>query len=338
MEPKVPGRVRLITLPEDPRRNGFARNVLQGLLSNPKTLPCRYFYDQEGSLLFERICELPEYYLTRAEREILEASAAEIAHPCAPGTRLVELGSGSASKTRILIHELVKRHGWLRYIPVDISRTMLEESSRSLLRDFPTLRIEAISGEYQEGLRYLARDSTSPKLVLWLGSNMGNLDRSESADFLGKVRETLTEGDRMLIGLDLRKDRTVLERAYDDAQGVTARFNKNLLTRINRELGGRFDLNAFAHRAMYDDREGRVDMYLVSRVDQRVRIESLDLDLEFRHGETIHTESSYKYSPEEIQTVSESAGLRVERSWFDAERRFCLSLHARGDLTLLALE
>ncbi len=321
-------RLTLIETPSAGDPAAFARDVAAGLARTPKRLPCRYFYDREGSLLFEAICRLPEYYVPRAEREILERRAPEIA-ACLPlGAALVELGSGSAAKTRLLIEALLRRQGALRYVPVDVSRSMLEESAFGLLADYPLLQIVAVAAEYEEGLGVLGRAADGPKLILWLGSNIGNLERPEAAAFLRRVRELMTPDDRLLVGIDLRKDRTVLERAYDDAQGVTARFNRNILARINRELGGRFDLDTFRHRAVYDEAAGRVEMYLVSMQAQRVPIERLGLEVTFAAGEAIHTENSYKYAPSEIDALAEAAGLRVEQRWLDGGRRFSDNLLA----------
>jgi dimethylhistidine N-methyltransferase len=204
----------------------------------------------------------------------------------------------------------------------------LEESSESLLKEYPALEIVAIAGEYDVGLGHLNTVVGGTKLILWLGSNVGNLERVEAARFLQRVRETMSPADCLLVGIDLRKDRAVLESAYDDAQAVTARFNLNLLYRINRELGAQFDLQAFRHRAVYNEDIGRVEMYLVSARAQDVFIEGLGLSLSFAEGEEIHTENSYKYSLVEIEALAKAAGLRLEHQWFDAERRFSENLLA----------
>jgi dimethylhistidine N-methyltransferase len=319
-------RFRLLGAGREPALERFAAEVEAGLTSAPKTLPCAWFYDARGSRIFEEICELPEYYPTRAEEEILRTRAAEIAACVPPGASVVELGSGSAVKTRILLEELLSRADGVRYVPVDISRSMLEHSSRALLDDYPALRVLAIAAEYGEGLHLVRREVGGHKLMLWLGSNVGNLDRREAVRFLAGVRADLGPEDRLLIGIDLKKDRATLERAYDDAAGVTERFNKNLLARINRELGGRFDLDAFRHAAAWNEEAGRVEMHLVSARDQSVRIEHLGLDVPFRAGETIHTESSHKYSLPEIDALAAGSGFRVERRWLDRAGRFALQL------------
>jgi dimethylhistidine N-methyltransferase len=239
----------------------------------------------------------------------------------------MELGSGSASKTEILLQAILDRHGRARYLPVDVSESALLASARRLASTHPRLEVVAIAGDYEEGLRRLP-GAPGPRLVAWLGSNIGNLERSEAAAFLGRLRRLLAPGDRILVGIDLRKDRAVLEAAYDDDRGVTARFNLNLLARINAELGGRFDLGAFRHRALYDAARGRVEMHLVSRRAQRVRIDALACEVALARGETIHTENSYKYSLGEIDALAERAALRVERRWLDARERFASVLLA----------
>ena len=329
--PASPSRYTLLESDPHAQRASFAEAVAQGLGAEPKTLPCRFLYDAHGSALFEEICRLPEYYLTRAEREILEQRADEIAACAGPCEDLVELGSGSASKTRLLIEALLRRETRLRYAPIDISRSALAESARSLLGDYPRLEIRAIAGEYEQGLRALRAGAGAPRLILWLGSNIGNFDRADAARFLTHVRDAMGERDRLLAGIDLRKGRRILERAYDDASGVTARFNLNLLARINRELGGRFDLAQFRHEAIWRAREGRVELSLVSRCDQEVAIHELDLVVKLRKGERIHTEDSFKYSLREIAEVAREAGLRVAHRWLDGGERFSLNLLARAD-------
>jgi dimethylhistidine N-methyltransferase len=317
---------RLVELAVGDPSAEFARDVADGLTAAPKRLACRYFYDREGSRLFEAICKLPEYYLTRAEAAILHDHAQEIADGFPADATVIELGSGTAVKTQLLLKALLRTRRRVRYVPIDICRPVLEESSAGLLQKFPGLEIVAVAAEYHEGLERLASESACPKLILWLGSNIGNFDRTEAAAFLRRIHNTLQPDDRMLVGFDLRKERAVLEAAYDDAAGVTAAFNLNLLARINRELDGDFDLGAFRHRAIYDPGLGRIEMYLVSTRSQRVTIGRLGLQIEFAAGETIHTENSYKYSLREMDVVSKSAGLQAERCWQDAEGRFSLHL------------
>ncbi|SRR5579883_557193 len=319
-------RFTLVGLPAEDRLADFARDVAAGLTASPKRLSCRYFYDRLGSRLFEAICELPEYYLPRAETGILQDRASEIAALFHGATDLVELGSGNAAKTRLLIDAFLRRHLKLRYIPLDICQSVLEESSHGLLRTYSRLEILAIAGDYYEGLEHLRSLAASRKLVLWLGSNIGNLERTEAASFLARLRTSLAPGDRLLIGIDLRKERSALEAAYDDPCGVTAAFNRNLLVRANSELGSNFDVRSFEHRAVYNEEVGRVEMYLVSTRPQCVYLDRLGFEVQFGAGEAIHTENSYKYSPTEIESLAADAGLRTEQAWLDADSSFRLNL------------
>jgi dimethylhistidine N-methyltransferase len=305
----------------------FAADVRTGLSATPKRLSCRWFYDREGSRLFEAICELPEYYLARSGREIMTAHREEVLASAPVGCSLLELGSGSSDKTAILIDDLLRRDGSLLYTAIDISRPALEDAGRALAARFPGLEFRGIAEEYEEGLRSLGRGrDRGPRLFLWLGSSIGNLDREQAWRFLEDVRRHFGARDRFLIGIDLRKDRGTLVSAYDDAKGVTARFNLNLLARINRELGGAFDLDAFRHVATYDDDLGRIQMHLASRCAQTVAIRALGASFRFDDGELIHTEDSYKYSLGEIEELGAASGFRVARQWLDAARWFSLSL------------
>jgi dimethylhistidine N-methyltransferase len=309
----------------------LAASVKRGLTrERGKQLDCCWFYDEEGSRLFEEICATPEYYVTRAEDEILSAHASEIAARVEPSTTVVELGSGSATKTRRLLEALLARPGpasrRLHYVSIDISPSALAASARDLLARYPALEVTSICADYDDGVARLRDVTGPPRLVLWLGSNVGNFHRPDAAAFLGRVRAQLDPGDRFLLGVDLRKDRRVLERAYADAAGVTARFNRNLLARVNRELGGDFDLGAFRHRATWDEEKGRIEMWLVSAKAQRARIALLDLDVAFAAGEAIHTEDSYKYSLAEIDALAEAAGFAADARWLDGGERFADAL------------
>ena len=310
-------RLMRAATPEDERKV-FAADVRRGLTASRKTLPCRWFYDPVGSALFEEICELPEYTIPRAEREILERHAGDMLRR-RPRT-LVELGSGNSAKTRLLLDAL--GDGRATYVPIDISESVLESTAEALAADYPRLDIVALSGTYEQGLARLDGHAIAPRLVLWLGSNVGNFDRAGAAAFLAGVRRNLGPGDGVLMGVDLRKDPALLHAAYDDAQGVTARFNLNLLARINRELGGNFDLQAFAHRAEVHVDEGRVSMHLVALRPGRVRIAALELEVDFAAGEDIHTEDSYKYSPAEIARLAAASGFAIEGDWRDSAGGF----------------
>ena len=304
----------------------LAEAVRSGLTASPKSIPSRFFYDEKGSLLFEEISKLHEYYLTRSEKEILQENSQHIASHFPDPINMAELGSGSASKTRHLIEAFIETHGKLCYIPVDISRSILEKSSLDLVKDYENIEILALAYEYVEGLQRISKLNNRRKLILWLGSNIGNLERGEAVSFLRRVRTTMGINDRFLIGIDLRKDRSTLERAYNDIKGVTAEFNKNLLTQINRELGGNFDLNAFQHQVQYDEKSGAVQMYLVSLKDQKIAIQGLDLEIAFESGETIHTENSFKYSLEEIESLASESGYVIDAQWKDQEGSFSENL------------
>ena len=321
-------RYLMIETPAERDAADFASAVAAGLTQAEKSLPCRFLYDARGSRLFEAICALPEYYLTRAEHEILTRHADEIVARCTTPVFLAELGSGSATKTRLLIEAFLRRQGRLRYVPVDISQSALDESAQSLLADYRGLEITAIASEYREGLHHLGKDTRLPKLIAWLGSNIGNFSRGEAHHFVSGIRDAMGADDRLLLGVDLRKDAQTLVRAYDDAQGVTARFNKNLLARINRELGGSFDLDDWSHRARVVDGGGRVELGLVCRRACDVQIAALAQRYRFAPGDFIHTEDSAKYSQREIEELASAAVLRVDARWLDAGQRFCAVLLA----------
>ncbi len=306
-----------------PVDEAFAADVREGLLGRPKRLSCAFLYDDVGSRLFERIMALPEYYPARAEREILAARARRLAEATPADADLVELGSGNGAKTRPLIDALLARNGRLRYLPIDLSRAALAACER-LADGRPTLDLRPIEAEYRDGLR--AVGGGRPKLVLWLGSSIGNFEPAAAAAILREVRASVRARDRMLVGIDLRKSPAVLERAYDDARGVTAAFNLNLLLRINRELGGHFDPARFRHLARWEAGAGRVAMYLVARGAQRVAIDRLGVTVAFADGEAIHTESAYKYRPSEIDALAAAAGFAVDERWLDRRRRFSLNL------------
>lgn len=326
----VEERFSLITIDKEIFINNFSEDVRTGLTSESKYLPFVYFYDHVGSQLFEKICELPEYYLTRTEADILETNADDIVSQFSEETVLVELGSGSSAKTRILIEAFLERQSLAHYSPIDVSRQMLEESSCSLLKEYPDLEINAIAARYNEGIDHLNIRKDQQNLITWLGSSIGNFERSEVTTLLQHIQEAMHHDDRFLVGIDLQKDRTIIENAYNDTQGITAEFNLNLLTHVNRELGGNFNIDNFDHHAVYNEEIGRIEMYLVSNIDQKVFISDVDLEVSFTANEMIHTENSFKYSLDDIDTLAEESGLRLEQQWFDAERLFSLNLFAPG--------
>lgn len=321
-------RFRLIPIESHSAPRTLADDVRKGLGQVPKTLPPKYFYDELGSVLFDAICLLPEYYPTRAEREILTRSANEIVAELDGPVELVELGSGSAEKTRFVIDALLARQSSLHFIPVDISAAALELSSRALLGTYDGLSITGYASEYSGALAALrgVPPEGRRRLALFLGGNVGNFKRGKARQFLRELRQVLSTGDALLLGADLKKDAEVLEAAYDDALGVTAAFNLNVLARINRELGASFDLRRFSHRARFNERRCRIEMHLVSRCGQAVEIPALGMTVRFREGETIHTENSHKYDLEMLSEMAADTGYERTRTWTDAEGRFSSNL------------
>ncbi|HKT23331.1 MAG TPA: L-histidine N(alpha)-methyltransferase [Terriglobales bacterium] len=306
----------------------IAATVLEGLTSLPKWLPPKLFYDHEGSLLFERITELPEYYLTRTERGILSEYAEEIISQAGNPETLVELGAGSASKTTLLLDAAVEASGEANYIPIDVSGAALRDAQSRIRSICSGVNVQPIHAEYAPGLAKLPRHA-GRKLVLFIGSSIGNFELFEAARLLSDIRRSLSADDAVLLGTDMRKSLDLLIPAYDDAQGVTAAFNKNLLRRINRELGAGFKLSTFAHRIRWNDDESRIEMHLESLRNQSVPIEMLDIIVNFCEGETIHTENSTKFSMDMVDRIVDNAGLRRERTWFDQQKWFGVHLLRR---------
>ncbi len=293
--------------------------VRNGLSSRPKTLPPWLFYDEAGSELFEQITELPEYYVTRTERAILERNASEMVALAAAGSRLrfTELGAGSAEKTRVLMKAALARQRELVFEAVDVSATALLVAQARIEREIPGVRAALLEMDYTNGFELDACEPGERRLVLYIGSSIGNFEPEESARILRKLRKQLDPGDGLLLGVDLVKDESTLLAAYDDAAGVTATFNKNMLVRMNRELGADFDLAQFEHRAVWNETMSRMEMHLKSCTDQRVRLAALDWEVEFRAGETIHTENSYKYRPGDASETMAAAGFACAGTWTD---------------------
>ncbi len=298
----------------------FQQSVLQGLTSRRKSLECKYFYDERGSELFDAICRQPEYYPTRVETGILERHAAEIAATVGPGAELVELGSGASRKTRILLRALERP---ARYLPVDIAAGYLHSAADALAREFPGLAVTPVVADFTAPFRLPRRAEGTPRLLFFPGSTIGNFHPADAARFLATTCRGLA-ADALLIGVDLKKDRAILDAAYNDAAGLTAAFNLNLLERINRDLGASFDLDAFEHQAGYAERRGRVEMHLRSVRDQTVRVAGRDI--EFAAGEVIHTENSYKYSVAEFRDLAARSRWQLTHTWCDAEALFSVHL------------
>lgn len=311
---RVESRIRFFDF--HPTTADVRAEVLEGLSRPRKRLPPKLFYDQHGSQLFDAITELPEYYPTRTEIRILREHGAAMADRLGRGCVLIELGSGSSLKIQTLLAALQPRV----YIPVDISKAHLLESAQALAERFPELSIRAACADYSGPFELPLESDWRDLAAFFPGSSIGNFDPDEARAFLKRVARVLGPGGRLLIGVDLKKERAVLDAAYNDAQGVTAAFNLNLLTRLNRELGADFEVDAFRHRAFYDEEAGRIEMHLVSRGNQRVRVAGQVFD--FRLGESIHTENSYKYGIEDFQRLARSAGFVSEQVWTDADGLF----------------
>ena len=318
-------RLQYIEVPPTIRALPFCAVVAEGLSASQKWLPCRFFYDRCGSELFERICALPEYYLTRTEHAILERFAGEIVAAAGQEVAVVEFGSGSSVKTRLLLEAALRRRPQLHYSPIDISADFLRSSALALLNDFPGLRVTAIAAEYHDGIAVLP-DVGLPRLILFLGSSIGNFTHEEARAFLTHVRESMRPEDRLLIGIDLVKARQCIEAAYNDSQGVTAAFNRNLLTRINRELGADIQVDAFAHSAPFVEAESRIEMHLVCGRSHRAYVDAVEMTFQFHQGEIVHTENSHKYSLGAFAALCHSAGLSVHRRWTDDSEWFALLL------------
>ncbi len=305
----------------------FARHVQEGLAGKNKRLDPKYFYDECGSRLFEEICRQPEYYPTRTETSILREQADEIINAAGDGKIvLVEFGSGSSIKTKILIKEILANQGSLHYFPIDISLSALLEASTSLEREFSGLKVRQVHSDYAAGMDHIEK-AEGRKVILFLGSTIGNFEPEDAQAFLSDATAKMDVRDLLLVGFDLQKDAETLNSAYNDRKGATARFNLNILARINSELGGEFDLAGFDHRAFYNKEKGRIEMHLVSKKSQDVRVKHAGR-FHFARGESIHTENSYKYTTRQIEELAQKAGLQVRRDFTDEQQWFDLALLA----------
>jgi dimethylhistidine N-methyltransferase len=301
-----------------PATSAFLQETLAGLLKSPRQLLCKFFYDEAGAKLFQNICELPEYYITRTELGILRLHGVEMAAALGPNIELIGLGTGAGTKTRILLEEL---RDPAVYVPIDISDEQLRRSAARFRKMFPSLEILPIAADYLEPFELpLPRRPSSRSIVYFPGSTIGNFERAEAARFLRRLVDLCGSDGGLLIGVDLQKDPKIIEAAYNDKAGVTAEFNLNLLVRANRELGANFDLRNWRHHAIYNPVEGRIEMYLVSKLDQRVTVEHHEFD--FKAGEQILTEYSYKHTPEGFAALAGESGFRFEKLWTDDARLF----------------
>jgi dimethylhistidine N-methyltransferase len=304
----------------DEQTTAFAKDVIDDLSQRPKRLSPKYFYDAAGSELFEQITLLPEYYPTRTELSILRDRGSAIAAIIPKGAALVEFGAGATTKVRLLLDECA----FGAYVPVDISGDFLKAQADALRKDFPDLDVYPVAADFTAPFALPDAVKAMPKVGFFPGSTLGNFEPHEACAFLRSARDILGDGAQMIIGVDLEKDDRVLYDAYNDAAGVTARFNLNVLVRINRELGGNFDISAFTHRAIYNRERHRIEMHLISKKAQTVRL--LGRSFSFRPGESIHTECSYKYSLERFTALARGAGWTVRKSWTDEAGMF--SVHA----------
>jgi L-histidine N-alpha-methyltransferase len=311
----------------------FAQDVREGLLSSKKKLKPIYLYDEIGSLLFEKICLQKEYYLTRTERTILEDFSPDIVSmQNDTHISILELGSGSSDKTRILLKCFLSKQKPLYYFPIDVSHSILYETIHKLSTDLSDLYIKGIASNYLEGIvkvrDFINSNHNLPnkKLILFLGSSVGNFEPNEVIDFLRIIKTIMDKQDMLLIGFDLQKSVKTIEAAYNDRAGITAKFNLNLLSRINRELGGEFNVGGFEHLAFYNENKARVEMHLLSKFDQQVKIRSISETFFFKKNETIHTENSYKYTLRQISALAEESGFKVKNNFTDKKKWYDLAL------------
>lgn len=303
-----------------PSLTSLEDEVLSGLTKDQKSLPPKLFYDTVGSRLFNQITELPEYYLTRVEKEILANNQVDIASHVGEGSALVELGCGNEEKISLILSGLEKVS---EYIPVDISLSALKETAEKIKVDNPLLNVKGIRADYTESLSFLSETSLTKKVISFLGSTLGNFEEEQREQFLRQLAEELQPGDGLLIGIDLKKPTHILEAAYNDSYGITAKFNKNILQRINKELDANFQLIKFRHRACYNEDRGRIEMYLVSESSQIIDISGQQFH--FRQGEKIHTENSYKFSVEDFEKTLHRIGLRLRKVWMDKRKHFAVT-------------
>jgi dimethylhistidine N-methyltransferase len=302
-----------------------AREVIHGLTSQPKRLSPKLFYDAAGSELFEQITELPEYYLTATEQSIFERYAPEMVRAAGAASTIIELGAGTAKKTMLILRAALDLHPAVTFIPVDVSAYALEVADHRVRSELPQIAVQPLVLDYTQRSSALAQLS-GRKLVLYIGSSIGNFEPMAASALLRRLRASLAPDDSLLLGTDMRKSPDVLLPAYDDASGVTARFNLNVLARINREFGADFDLDCFAHTVIWNPRDSRIEMHLESLADQLVHINDLEISVPFVAGETIHTENSYKFTPSMLASIAANGGFRIEQSWSDERNWFTVNL------------
>lgn len=307
----------------------FAKAIIEGLSGMVKTLPSKYFYDEQGDKIFQAIMDMPEYYLTNSEFEIFSEQKEAILRAFSPGNEpfnLIELGAGDGIKTKILLQYFLDQGADFVYYPIDISNHILAELALELKTEMPELKVEPINLDYFEALTTFQSLNDRRNITLFLGSNIGNFQKFEAMQFLSKLATVCRKNDMLFIGIDQKKDPRIIQQAYDDPHKITASFNLNLLTRINRELGADFDVNQFAHYAYYNPENGEVRSYLFSKIEQVVRINALSLEVKFNKNEFIHTEISKKYNLKEIEHLADNSGFKVLKNFTDSKNYFVNSL------------
>jgi len=319
MTSSIPSLAQTATTP-------FAKDVLAGLSDHPKRLPSKYFYDKRGDKLFQEIMQMPEYYLTDCEYEILEKHHSDLLQHFNTPFHLLELGAGDGFKTKVLLQHFLEEQADFDYLPIDISQNVLDELEADLDKRWPELNVQSQQGDYFEVLKSLSKYDTIPKVVLFLGSNIGNFEREDALRFLKELKASLRSGDQLLIGIDLKKDPEVIIQAYDDPTGITAAFNLNLLRRINRELDADFQLDQFRHWETYNPQTGATRSYLISQQAQNICINALNQSFHFEAWESINVELSQKYSVSEIEVLAQKAEFKVVKHFFDNRNYFVDSL------------
>jgi len=325
---EINSRLRYFKPASSKSEKTFAKEISCSLNQKEKSINPKFFYDIKGSTIFDKICELPEYYLTRTETELLKKIGSDLTKFISKEIRLVELGSGSAVKTRLLLDILTKIQNKIEYFPIDIS-DILQESSQKLLEDYENLSITGIIDSYEGGLEFIEQFDNKPNLIVFLGSSFGNFTPELGFEFLHRISSIMKKNDLFFIGLDLVKDKKVLEKAYDDSEGVTATFNLNLLSRINYELNADFDLSRFVHHAIYNEKKQRIEMYLRSLEKQTVEIKKANLLIDIEKDELIHTEHSHKYSIPQIKDILFRAGFKLENIWQNSNKPYALILASK---------
>ncbi|MEO8209107.1 MAG: L-histidine N(alpha)-methyltransferase [bacterium] len=319
----ISDRLNIYYLNDFSQTNSFAEDVKLGLTSEKKFLLPKYFYDEKGSMLFEKICRTKEYYPTRSETEILKNLSDTISERNKDKTLIVELGSGSSLKTNYLLKSFLKTRDRLYYMPIDVSN-ILVESSKILIENYEKLFINGIVSFYKEGMDFIFATDDSPKLIIFLGSSIGNFTEEERISFMKMLKNDMSKADRLLIGFDLVKDKKILEDAYNDSEGITAQFNLNILKRINTELDGKFELKKFDHKAIFNEDKSRIEMYLIAKEKMDVAVKGIDEVIKFEKNEKIHTENSYKFTNEMINLLAENSDLEFSDCYTDEKNYFSL--------------